>query len=79
MYLLARSIRARYIIKAGTSFWVSTIYLALSVSQNVVDAENATSTKLTGKIIAAEKAAFKAAKAKGYLLERGGPRGRAMD
>lgn len=34
VYLLLRSTRARYIVEAGTSFGVSTIYLALAASQN---------------------------------------------
>lgn len=34
VYLLARAARARVIVEAGTSFGVSTIYLALAVAQN---------------------------------------------
>ncbi|VUC24873.1 unnamed protein product [Clonostachys rosea] len=34
VYLLLRSTRARYVVEAGTSFGVSTIYLALAASQN---------------------------------------------
>ncbi|KAL3956872.1 hypothetical protein ACCO45_009718 [Purpureocillium lilacinum] len=39
MYLLARGMGARNIVEAGTSFGVSTIYLALAVGQNVIATE----------------------------------------
>ncbi|KND91630.1 hypothetical protein TOPH_03911 [Tolypocladium ophioglossoides CBS 100239] len=49
MYLLARSAGARNIVEAGTSFGVSTVYLALAVGQNVADARAATGAAVTGK------------------------------
>jgi predicted O-methyltransferase YrrM len=35
VYQLARSINAKYVVEAGTSYGVSTIYLALAVSENI--------------------------------------------
>lgn len=67
MYLLARSIGARNIVEAGTSFGVSTIYLALAVGQNV----GASGGAGNGKVIATEKEASKAAKAREYWKEAG--------
>lgn len=65
LYLLARASGAMNIAEAGTSFGVSTIYLALAVGQNVA-------SKLIepimpgkgGKVIATEKEESKAAKAR---------------
>lgn len=65
-YLLARSIGAKNIVEAGTSFGVSTIYLALAVGQNVKAEGGA-----EGKVIATEKEPSKAAKAKEYWKEAG--------
>lgn len=64
IYLLAR---------AGTSFGVSTIYLALAVGQNVLlQRERATeSSVIGGKVIATEKESFKAERAKGHWREAG--------
>ncbi|PKS08378.1 hypothetical protein jhhlp_005322 [Lomentospora prolificans] len=58
VYLLLRNSGARYVVEAGTSFGVSTIYLALAVGQNA-SAQNS-----TGKVIATENEAHKAARAR---------------
>lgn len=58
VYLLLRAAEARFVVEAGTSFGVSTIYLALAVSQNAV-ALNA-----TGKVIATENEIIKAERAR---------------
>lgn len=71
MYLLARSIGAKNIVEAGTSFGVSTIYLALAVGQNVADAQRATGQAVTGKVIGTEKEPTKAARAKDYWKQAG--------
>ncbi|KAK2592433.1 hypothetical protein QQS21_009849 [Conoideocrella luteorostrata] len=71
MYLLARSSGARNIVEAGTSFGVSTIYLALAVGQNVEDARRATGTAVTGKVIATEKESSKAARARDHWKQAG--------
>jgi predicted O-methyltransferase YrrM len=68
MYLMARSMGARNIVEAGTSFGVSTIYLALAVGQNVQAAGGAAGS---GKVIATEKEPSKAAKAREYWKEAG--------
>lgn len=70
IYLLARSLRAYNVVEAGTSFGVSTIYLALAVSQNVQLDRNG-SAGTGGKVIATEKEACKAAKAREYWKELG--------
>lgn len=63
-YLLARSIGARNIVEAGTSFGVSTIYLALAVGQNTGPGE-------AGKVIATEKEPTKAERARKHWKEAG--------
>lgn len=60
VYLLARSMGARNIVEAGTSFGVSTIYLSLAVGQNG-----------GGRVIATEKEGKKAEKAREYWKEAG--------
>lgn len=70
MYLLARSTGARNIVEAGTSFGVSTIYLALAVGQNVA-AEKAAGNSVTGKVIATEKEPTKADRARRHWEEAG--------
>jgi predicted O-methyltransferase YrrM len=73
VYLLARALDATNIVEAGTSFGVSTIYLALAVGQNVTQ----TARKATGgiapagKVIATEKEPTKAAKAREHWREAG--------
>lgn len=71
MYLLARSIGARNVVEAGTSFGVSTIYLALAVGQNVADAKAVTGKPVTGKVIGTEKEPTKAAKARDHWKQAG--------
>ena len=76
LYLLARSIGARNIVEAGTSFGVSTIYLALAVGQNVADSQSnlvaGTGGMMGhGKVIATEKEPTKAARAREHWKEAG--------
>jgi predicted O-methyltransferase YrrM len=61
VYQLARAIGARNIVEVGTSFGVSTIYLALAVGQNGEE----------GKVIATEKESTKAEKAREHWKEAG--------
>jgi predicted O-methyltransferase YrrM len=61
VYQLARAIAARNIVEVGTSFGVSTIYLALAVGQNGRD----------GKVIATEKESTKAERAREHWKEAG--------
>ncbi|KAF5022120.1 hypothetical protein F66182_5839 [Fusarium sp. NRRL 66182] len=70
MYLLARSINARNVVEAGTSFGVSTMYLALAVGQNVDEARKKGKSAV-GKVIATEKESSKAAKARMHWSEAG--------
>ncbi|KAF4967574.1 hypothetical protein FSARC_4871 [Fusarium sarcochroum] len=56
VYLLLRSMKARFVVEAGTSFGVSTIYLALAVAQNAGSGP--------GKVIATENEPTKAAQAR---------------
>ena len=65
IYQLLRSKNAVNIVEAGTSFGVSTIYWALAVSQNTAGKAN------VGKVIATEKEAEKAARAKEHWREAG--------
>jgi len=73
IYLLARAVGARNVVEAGTSFGVSTIYLALAVGQNVLlQRGRATeSSVIGGKVIATEKESSKAEIAKGHWREAG--------
>ncbi|KAG7290116.1 hypothetical protein NEMBOFW57_000112 [Staphylotrichum longicolle] len=70
MYLLARSSGALNIVEAGTSFGVSTIYLALAVGQNIAD-QKAVGKSVGGKVIATEKEPTKAARAREHWAEAG--------
>lgn len=70
MYLLARSIGARSIVEAGTSFGVSTIYLALAVGQNVADVK-ASGEAAIGKVIGTEKEPSKAERARDHWKQAG--------
>ncbi|SCO85573.1 related to O-methyltransferase [Fusarium oxysporum] len=63
VYLLLRSMKARIVVEAGTSFGVSTIYLALAVSQNA--------GSQPGKVIATENEPTKAFKARKYWSQAG--------
>ena len=67
IYLLARAMGVRNIVEAGTSFGVSTIYLALAVGQNVARAGG----KVGGKVIATEKEPSKALRAREHWKEAG--------
>lgn len=70
LYLLARSTGATNIVEAGTSFGVSTIYLALAVGQNVAD-RKAKGEAVTGKVIGTEKEPSKAKRARDHWAEAG--------
>lgn len=59
-YLLARALGARRIVEYGTSFGVSTIYLALAVRENG-----------GGQVIGTERVESKAARAREHLREAG--------
>lgn len=63
VYLLLRSMKARFVVEAGTSFGLSTIYLALAVAQN--------SGSQPGKVIATENEPTKAARAREYWSRAG--------
>lgn len=65
VYLLLRSSGARFVVEAGTSFGVSTIWLALAVGQN------ADCQKAPGKVIATENEPVKAAKAREHWKNAG--------
>jgi predicted O-methyltransferase YrrM len=71
MYLLARSSGALHIVEAGTSFGVSTIYLALAVGQNMAGREARGGSPVRGRVIATEKEPSKAAKAREHWAEAG--------
>lgn len=64
-YQLITAMGATNVVEAGTSFGVSTIYLALAVA----NAKAATGKE--GKVIATEKEAEKARRARGYWRECG--------
>ncbi|KAL6909283.1 S-adenosyl-L-methionine-dependent methyltransferase [Trichoderma evansii] len=65
VYQLARAIGARNIAEIGTSFGVSTIYLALAVGSNLDHLGG------EGKVIATEKEHIKAEKARQYWQDAG--------
>lgn len=71
IYLLARSMGVRNIVEAGTSFGVSTMYLALAVGQNITLAREAGRERVEGKVIATEKEPSKAVRAREYWKEAG--------
>ncbi|KAL2831484.1 S-adenosyl-L-methionine-dependent methyltransferase [Aspergillus cavernicola] len=62
VYNLLRSMNAKNVIEAGTSFGVSTIYLALAVSQNVE--RSGGSGNGSGRVVATENEPGKAEKAR---------------
>ena len=68
VYLLARSICATNIVEAGTSFGVSTTYLALAVGQN---AASKNITPGAAKVIATEKEPSKAKRAREHWRQAG--------
>lgn len=65
LYMLCRAIRARNVVEVGTSFGVSTIYLALAVGSN------AASLGQPGKVIATEIESKKATRAREHWHEAG--------
>ena len=65
VYLLLRSTQARHVIEAGTSYGLSTIYLALAVGQN------ASGVGGRGKVIATENEPTKAAVAREHWKQAG--------
>lgn len=67
VYQLCRAIDAKNVVEAGTSFGVSTIYLALAVSSNVAANPNAKA----GVVIATEYEKTKADKAREHWREVG--------
>lgn len=72
IYLLARSLGACNVVEAGTSFGVSTIYLALAVGQNVAQGKASLgASTIAGKVIATEKEHLKAVRAREYWKEAG--------
>ncbi|KAK4154904.1 S-adenosyl-L-methionine-dependent methyltransferase [Chaetomidium leptoderma] len=72
MYLLLRSAGALNVVEAGTSFGVSTIYLALAVGQNVADQKALLGRSVvSGRVIATEKEPSKAALARKHWAEAG--------
>ncbi|KAJ5460393.1 uncharacterized protein N7458_001945 [Penicillium daleae] len=60
VYHILRTINAKTVVEAGTSFGVSTIYLALAVAENV---KRDTSATAKGRVIATEKEPSKASEA----------------
>jgi predicted O-methyltransferase YrrM/GNAT superfamily N-acetyltransferase len=60
LYLLARALRARRVVEFGTSFGISTIYLALAVRDNG-----------GGRVVSTELVPEKAARARAHLEEAG--------
>ncbi|KAK8084219.1 hypothetical protein PG997_005490 [Apiospora hydei] len=67
VYLLLRASGARWIVEAGTSFGVSTIYLALAARQNA----HALAAGGQGKVIATENEQAKADRARGHWAQTG--------
>lgn len=61
VYHILRSINAKTVVEAGTSFGVSTIYLALAVAENM---KRDVSASVGGKVIATEKEPSKASEAR---------------
>ncbi|OCF44240.1 hypothetical protein I317_01858 [Kwoniella heveanensis CBS 569] len=75
VYSTILSMGAKNVVEAGTSYGVSTIYLALAVSQ-VLEMQNKSksgsdSRSATGKVIATENEPSKAAQAREYWNEAG--------
>ncbi|KAI1506705.1 O-methyltransferase [Biscogniauxia marginata] len=67
VYLLLRASGARFVVEAGTSFGVSTIYLALAVRQNAM----AQKTAAAGRVIATEIEPTKADRARQHWKSAG--------
>ncbi|KXJ86839.1 S-adenosyl-L-methionine-dependent methyltransferase [Microdochium bolleyi] len=66
VYILLRASRARFVVEAGTSFGLSTIYLALAVGQNARQEGSG-----SGKVIATENEPAKAARAREHWARAG--------
>ena len=62
IYHILRSTNAKTVVEAGTSFGVSTIYLALAVAQNAARENHASAgvPPVKGRVIATEKEVSKA-------------------
>ncbi|KAH8660541.1 O-methyltransferase [Xylariales sp. PMI_506] len=82
VYSLLRALGATTIVEAGTSYGVSTIYLALAAAANADAAAAAAASKAAGssgivarkaRVIGTEHEAAKAAKAREYWAECGEP------
>ncbi|KAK7932664.1 hypothetical protein PG985_003376, partial [Apiospora marii] len=72
VYLLLRGSGARYIVEAGTSFGVSTIYLALAARQSALAAAGAAAAGFQdGRVIATENEPSKADKARAHWAQTG--------
>ncbi|KAK7992736.1 S-adenosyl-L-methionine-dependent methyltransferase [Apiospora saccharicola] len=71
VYLLLRASGARYIVEAGTSFGVSTIYLALAARQNALAAAGGVVAvgHRDGRVIATENEPSKADKARAHWAQ----------
>lgn len=69
VYQMARAINARNIAEIGTSFGVSTVYLALALGSNLESGAGKGEEK--GIVIATEKESSKAQKARQYWQEAG--------
>lgn len=65
VYLLLRATGARFVVEAGTSFGLSTMYLALAVGQNAALHGG------DGKVIGTENESVKAERAKRHWKEAG--------
>lgn len=69
VYHLCRALRATRVVEAGTSFGISTIYLALAVGQNVAVAAGGEAKG--AKVIATENEPGKIARARAHWREAG--------
>ncbi|KAF4498706.1 hypothetical protein FAGAP_5109 [Fusarium agapanthi] len=67
---MSDNINATNIVEAGTSFGVSTMYLALAVGQNV-SAMRARGEKVTGRVVGTEWETIKAERARKHWSEAG--------
>ncbi|KAJ3999881.1 S-adenosyl-L-methionine-dependent methyltransferase [Lentinula boryana] len=71
IYQLIRTTGATNVIEAGTSFGISTIYLALAVSENKKSLDSGDGRKSKPGVIATENEPSKAAKARQHWAECG--------
>jgi predicted O-methyltransferase YrrM len=71
-YHVCRALRARRVVEAGTSFGVSTIYLASAVRDNLLQANDGVSDRSeTGVVIGTEYEPEKVKMARGHFAEAG--------